>query len=82
MRPMNSGWLRIALWGSLLMCAGSWLCLVSTPVEAEEASVEELGMGVAQGALTGAAAGAPLGPWGMAAGGVIGGLGGYLQARG
>ncbi len=52
------------------------------PVEAEEASVEELGMGVAQGALTGAAAGAPLGPWGMAAGGVIGGLGGYLQARG
>ncbi len=52
------------------------------PVEAEEASVEELGMGVAQGALTGAAAGAPLGPWGIAAGGVIGGLGGYLQARG
>jgi len=52
------------------------------PVEVEEASFEEMGMGVAQGALSGAAAAAPLGPWGMAAGGVIGGLGGYLQARG
>jgi len=50
------------------------------PLEVEEvdASFTETALGVAQGALGGAAAGAPLGPWGIAGGAVLGGLGGLL----
>ena len=47
-------------------------------VEEVEASFAETALGVAQGALGGAAAGAPLGPWGIAGGAILGGLGGLL----
>ncbi len=47
-------------------------------VEEVEASFAETALGVAQGALGGAAAGAPLGPWGVAGGAILGGLGGFL----
>ena len=51
--------------------------------DAEEPSWETQAAGAATGALSGAALGTKILPgWGTAAGAVIGGLGGYLQARG
>ncbi len=47
-------------------------------VEEVEASFAQSALGVAQGALGGAAAGSSLGPWGIGAGAVLGGLGGLL----
>ncbi len=47
-------------------------------VEEVESSFTETALGVAQGALGGAAAGSSLGPWGIGAGAVLGGLGGLL----
>jgi hypothetical protein len=41
----------------------------------------EIGMGAFGGAVSGASAGAALGPWGMAAGGLIGGIAGIGQGK-
>ena len=50
--------------------------------EEDEVDFETQALGTAQGALAGAAAGAPLGPWGIAAGALVGGVGGYMQSGG
>lgn len=41
----------------------------------------EVAQGVFGGAVTGASSGAPLGPWGMGAGAVIGGISGLMQGK-